>query len=326
MALTRATKTLTPSLTEIEYPESDGKPLGETGVHVRVTTLDLLDVIVRFYGGNPNVAAHSNMFVYYVEGDLKRNICPDLFVALKVTSNRDRRIYKVWDEGKGPDLVIEVTSKKTRREDTGPKFELYRDVLKVREYFLFDPFEEYLKPSLQGYRLARGRYKPIAAVEGRIPSEVLGLHLERDGNDLRLYNPRTRVWERTSEEVTKALGTSETARREADAARREAEAKSREDQKAKREAEAKSREDEMARREAEAKSREDQKAKREAEAKSREDEMARREAEAKSREDEKARREAEAKSRENEKARREAEAENQRLLRELDSLRKKRSE
>ena len=46
--------------------------------------------------------------------------------------------------------------------------------LKVREYFLFDPFEEYLKPSLQGYRLLRGPYKPIAAVENRLPSEVLG--------------------------------------------------------------------------------------------------------------------------------------------------------
>ncbi|HKI17157.1 MAG TPA: Uma2 family endonuclease [Isosphaeraceae bacterium] len=305
MALTRATKTLTPSLTEIEYPESDGKPLGETGVHVRVTTLDLLDVIVRFYDENPNVAAHSNMFVYYVEGDLKRNVCPDLFVALKVPTNKDRRTYKVWEEGKGPDLVIEVTSKKTRREDTGRKFELYRDVLKVREYFLFDPFEEYLKPSLQGYRLVRGRYKPIAVVEDRLPSEVLRLHLERDGNDLRLYNPRTGVWEPTSEEVTAALGTSE-------AKRREAEAKSRE-------AEAKSREDEMARREAEAKSREDERARREAEAKSREDEKARREAEA-------ARREAEAKSREDEKARREAEAEILRLLRELDSSRKKRPE
>ena len=115
---------------------------------------------------NPNVAVHSNLFVYYVEGDPKRNVCPDLFVALKVPSDIKRRTFKVWEEGKGPDLVIEVTSKKTRREDQGKKLELYRDVLKVREYFLFDPFEEYLKPSLQGYRLVRGRYKSIATCEG----------------------------------------------------------------------------------------------------------------------------------------------------------------
>jgi Uma2 family endonuclease len=242
MALTRATQTAIPSLTEIEYPESDGKPLGETGVHVRVTTLGLLDVIQRFYDGNSNVAVHSNMFVYYVEDEPKRVVCPDLFVALKVPSNPNRRTFNVWDAGKGPDLVIEVTSKKTRREDEGPKFELYRDVLKVREYFLFDPFEEYLKPSLQGHRLVRGRYKAIAAVKDRLPSEVLGLHLERDRFDLRLYNQRTGLWEPTSAELERA--------------RREAEAKSREDETARRAAEAKTREAEAARREAEAKSRE----------------------------------------------------------------------
>ncbi len=135
---------------------------------------------MRFYDGNPNVAVHSNMFVYYVEGDPKRNVCPDLFVALDVPS--DMLIAGSSRSGtreRDPDMVIEVTSKKTRREDTGKKFELYRDVLKVREYFLFDPFEEYLKPSLQGYRLVRGLYQPIATLGDRLPSEVLGLHLER---------------------------------------------------------------------------------------------------------------------------------------------------
>ena len=57
---------------EIEYPESDGKPVGETGVHIDVTTLGLMDVIRRFYGPNAIVAVHSNLFVYFVEGDPKR--------------------------------------------------------------------------------------------------------------------------------------------------------------------------------------------------------------------------------------------------------------
>jgi Uma2 family endonuclease len=217
MALTRATKQLIPARTEIEYPESDGKPLGESAVHVKVTTLGLLDVIQRFYRANPNVAVHSNMFVYYVKGDNKRNVCPDLFVALGVPCDIKRRIYKIWDEGKAPDLAIEVTSKKTRRADKGKKLELYRDILKVPEYFLFDPFEEYLKPSLQGYRLNAGLYTPIAAVANRLPSEVLGLHLERDGTDLRLYNPQTGLWEPTSEELNEGLARSEAARREDEA-------------------------------------------------------------------------------------------------------------
>ena len=36
-----------------------------------------------------------------------------------VPRDTHRRTFKVWQEGKGPDLVIEITSKKTRKEDLG---------------------------------------------------------------------------------------------------------------------------------------------------------------------------------------------------------------
>ncbi len=71
---------------------------------------------------------------------------------------------------------------------------LYRDVLKVSEYFLFDPRSEYLNPPLQGFRLVGGDYVPIEPVAGRLPSEVLGLHLEHDGAHLRLFDPATNQW------------------------------------------------------------------------------------------------------------------------------------
>ena len=79
--------------------------------------------------------------------------------------------------------MIEITSKSTRREDQRKKKELYRDVLQVHEYFQFDPTEDYLKPPLQGFRLIEGEYVPIEPVDGRVPSEVLGLHLSGMGND-----------------------------------------------------------------------------------------------------------------------------------------------
>ena len=66
---------------------------------------------------------------------------------------------------------------------------IYRDILKVPEYILFDPTEDYLHPSLQGFRLAAEKYVPIDLVAGRLPSEVLGLQLERDGTRLRLFDP-----------------------------------------------------------------------------------------------------------------------------------------
>ena len=72
------------------------------------------------------------------------------------------------------------------------KRDLYRDVLQVPEYFIFDPTEDYLKPPLQGFRLVDGEYARIEPVAGRLPSDVLGLHLERDGEELRLYDPARR--------------------------------------------------------------------------------------------------------------------------------------
>jgi hypothetical protein len=88
-------------------------------------------------------------------------------------------------------VVIEITSKTTKREDKKTKWELYRDVLKVPEYFQFDPTQDYLKPPLQGFRLVADEYRPIEPVAGRLPSQILGLHLERDGTELRLYDPAT---------------------------------------------------------------------------------------------------------------------------------------
>jgi Uma2 family endonuclease len=197
--------------------------MGETGIQV-AAILGLLAMLQRYYRGNSRVAVHANMFLYYVEGDPSKNVSPDLFITLDVPAEPTRRTFKIWKEGKAPDLIIEVTSRKTRREDKNKKLPLYRDVLKVREYFLFDPEEEYLDPSLQGYRLVGGEYIRIIPEDGRLPSEVLGLHLERDGLDLRLYNPRTGRWIPTQEELEKELEESKATRQREAAARRREEA------------------------------------------------------------------------------------------------------
>ena len=175
---------------EIDYPTGDGQPMAETPTHRRNMT-DLIEVLERRYADDPGVYVSGNMFVYYVEGNRNRHLAPDVFVVFGVP-RKNRDCYKTWEEPKRSlDLVVEFTSRSTREEDLEDKFRIYRDELGVREYLLFDPYAEYLEPPEQLYRLAEGEYQPVEPVGGRLPSEVLGLHFEREGRFLRLYDPAT---------------------------------------------------------------------------------------------------------------------------------------
>jgi hypothetical protein len=74
----------------------------------------------------------------------------------------------------------------------------------VTEYFLFDPTQDYLNPPLQGFRLVDGDYVPVDPIDGRLPSEILGLHFECVGTKLRFYNPTTGEYRMTRLEARAA--------------------------------------------------------------------------------------------------------------------------
>ncbi|HJT30457.1 MAG TPA: Uma2 family endonuclease [Pirellulales bacterium] len=187
---------------EIDYPSGDSRPVGETPCHIN-NMVKLRDALDRYYADNPTFFAAANMFVYYVPGERLKHVSPDVFVVFGVPRDKPRKKYLVWEEGgRTPDLVIELTSASTRDEDVDDKMWLYRQMLSVREYILFDPYAEYLDPPLQRYRLEHGEYLPIEPVAGRLPSQVLGgLQFERDEGDLRIYDPVTNAWLPTEEEL-----------------------------------------------------------------------------------------------------------------------------
>jgi Uma2 family endonuclease len=183
--------------------------MAETDLH-RQDMVDVIDMLTDHYAAEPDVYVTGNLLLYYVQGDRRKHVSPDVFVVRGVPKRPPRLYYLLWEEGKAPDVIIEITSKTTRREDQNKKLVLYRDILKVPEYFQFDPTRDYLKPPLQGFRLVEGQYLRIEPIDNRLPSEVLGLHLERDGTELRLYNPVTGRWlpkprERTAEEAAARL-------------------------------------------------------------------------------------------------------------------------
>jgi Uma2 family endonuclease len=182
----------------VDYPTSDGKPMGETDLH-RGVMFSAIETLKMHYAGQ-QVYVSGNILLFYRPGNKRRHVSPDVLVVRDLEP-RNRENYLLWEEGRAPNMVVEVTSKSTRDEDLEDKLEIYRDEVKVAEYFLFDPRAEYLNPRLQGYRLSRGRYVPIAPVDGRLPSKELSLLLEADGDQLRFYDPAQRRWLPTPQEA-----------------------------------------------------------------------------------------------------------------------------
>jgi len=168
----------------VTYPETDGAPMAETDVHRKQLTY-LLSALDDYFRADPLVYVAGNLFLYYKEGAPWQVVAPDVFVVKGVPKG-DRRVYQLWQEGKAPDVVIELTSRSTREEDLGPKKGIY-EMLGVQEYFIFDPLHEYLEPSLVGFRLSKEGYRPIQPLHsGAMVSQVLGLELQVEGRLLRL--------------------------------------------------------------------------------------------------------------------------------------------
>ena len=172
---------------EERLPESDGKPMAETDVH-RDQMIDLLHALKEFFRNDQQIYVTGNIFFYYRdEINELQSVSPDIFVVRGV-KKKERRIYNLDVERKAPDVVIELTSQKTKAEDLGTKRFIYAS-LGVREYFIFDPTGETIRPALRGFRIEAGEYVPITQMP--LHSKALGLELRVEQNRLRLYDAKT---------------------------------------------------------------------------------------------------------------------------------------
>ena len=214
----------------IVYPTSDGQPMAETDIHAECM-MYVTYALKRWFGkrGRADVYVASNNFLYYEQGNPRAVVSPDVYVVVGVPAHL-RDTYMLWNEPKGPDFVLEVTSKSTRREDERRKRDVYA-ALGVGEYFMYDPRAEYLMPPLQGWRLHDGEYRALPAVTVlanrgvSVASEVLGLELrdEREARMVRLRDPATGEKLLTYEEADRARDEADRTREEEAAAHREAE-------------------------------------------------------------------------------------------------------
>lgn len=201
---------------EIEYPETDGEPLGESHIHI-FATLDLLDALRVYFRDRTDVYATADLFLYYQKGNPRARVAPDVMV-IKGVPKLERRVYTLWEEKVPPCTVFEVISRATWQEDLVTKSALYAR-LGVKEYFVFDPEGDFLPEQLVGFRLEEDMYVPIPpAPDGTLPSAELGLSFRADGHHLRALDPATGQPLPTIEEAVDRAER-ETARAEREAAR-----------------------------------------------------------------------------------------------------------
>ncbi len=265
---------------DTDYPESDGQPMAETELHRDLLIDSLLTLDARFQDV-PDVCVSGNMFMYYAIGRAKQSVSPDVFVTFGI-ERKQRRIYRVWEEGKPPDFVLEFSSENTFKNDLGPKKKLYAERLGVREYFLYDAERKFLPTPLMGFRLVGTEYVPIRpAPDGKVFAETLGLFLGLRGDGFGFYDPGAARWletpmdaaaEKAEEAATLAdqlAAEAEQAKEnvaQAALARQHAESLAREEAAARQHAESLAREEAAARQRAESLAREEAAARQRAEA------------------------------------------------------------
>ena len=202
----------------VEYPSSDGKPMAESKYQLVPLTY-AYDALERHFRQRRDVFVAADMLIYYEQGNPKARVAPDLFVVLG-TRDHLRHSYLLWEEPKGPDFVLEITSRSTRGEDQGRKRELYRE-LGVTEYWQFDPTGDYLEPPLQGLQLIRGEYLRVPASEladgtTSLHSSVLDLEVRLRDGELRFYDALTQRYLLSSTETEQAWQQAEQDRRQAE--------------------------------------------------------------------------------------------------------------
>jgi Uma2 family endonuclease len=203
-----------------------------------------ITALQNHFAESPEVYISGNNFLYWQEGVRKAVVSPDVYVVFGV-EKRQRDLYKLWEEGQTPAVVFEFTSRKTRTEDIYDKLPVYEKVLRVPEYFLFDPTGDYLYPPLQGFRLRDGEYVAMEMAGSRLHSDQLGLDLVWEGETVRLFDPKTGDWLRTpaeefqrAEEARQLAAEAEMRAREATQRANEAELRAQAEAQARQDAEA----------------------------------------------------------------------------------------
>lgn len=178
-----------PSATEaVMLPPTDiysDEPTLESDLHLRQIML-LLTCLDWWWQDRDDFFAAGNLTIYFSPRQLKTQDFrgPDFFVVLG-TERRSRKSWVVWaEEGKYPNVIVELLSDSTASQDRGVKRQIYQDTFRTPEYFWFDP----VTLEFAGFLLVGGTYQAIAPNEsGYLWSQQLEMYLGIYESRLRFF-------------------------------------------------------------------------------------------------------------------------------------------
>jgi len=209
-----------------DLPYDDGEPM-ESKDHR--WQMNLLCEVFTMAIGRDDAWVGGNEALYYSALQVKKNDfkAPDVHVVLDAIENPGRKSWVVWEEdGRTPNIVVELLSESTEANDRGPKKRIYERVLKVPDYFLYDPLDH----RFEGWRLNDGVYRALTPdAAGRLPCQEVGLwlgrwrgkYIGRENTWLRLFDAHGRLIPTFAEA---AQANAEAAKADAEAAKADAEA------------------------------------------------------------------------------------------------------
>ena len=216
---------------KVVYPETDGKPLPD-GEYQAPLYVEILGTLRTHFSDRPDVHVNGNTMFYYEEGNPRRVISPDCYVAFGVDVERILRnnTYLLWEMGKPPDFVLEIGSSSTASNDLTTKRDLYAR-LGVGEYWKYDGTGgDFYREPLVGEYLEGGQYRRFdlhQEADGMVwaHSPTLSLDLCWDNGRLRYYDPATGTYLLNQEEEHAAVEAERAAAQAERAARQAAEAR-----------------------------------------------------------------------------------------------------
>lgn len=162
--------------TQAELPYDDGEFM-ESPRHKAQMDL-LIDALMPWLTQREDGFVGGNMFVYYSLAQVRNKDFkgPDFFAVLGVPKG-ERKSWVVWEEGKAPDVVIELLSETTAAADKNEKRLIYQNQMRVPEYFWYDPFNP---DDWAGFAIQNRVYQPLVRNQrNQLRSESLGLALQQ---------------------------------------------------------------------------------------------------------------------------------------------------